>query len=42
MLRGRRQVRWRVAEQLAVAWVVTLPSALLAGAMVAWLVGRLT
>lgn len=32
MLRGLRQVRWRVAAQLAVAWVLTLPSAALLGA----------
>jgi PiT family inorganic phosphate transporter len=42
MLRGPRQVRWRVAEQLALAWVITLPLAAVVGALVAWLVGRLT
>jgi PiT family inorganic phosphate transporter len=40
VLRGRRQVRWRVAEQLALAWVITLPLAAVAGAAVAWLMGR--
>jgi PiT family inorganic phosphate transporter len=40
VLRGRRQVRWRVAGQLALAWVVTLPSAVVAGAGVAWLIRR--
>jgi PiT family inorganic phosphate transporter len=40
MLRGRRQVRWRVAAQLALAWAVTLPSAAVAGALVAVAVGR--
>lgn len=40
MLRGLRQVRWRVAEQLVLAWVITLPSAAVAGAVVAWLTGR--
>jgi PiT family inorganic phosphate transporter len=41
MQRGRRQVRWRVAEQLALAWVITLPSAAIIGAAVAWIVGSL-
>jgi PiT family inorganic phosphate transporter len=41
MQRGLRQVRWRVAEQLAMAWVVTLPSAAIIGAAVAWIVGSL-
>lgn len=40
VLRGRRQVRWRVAEQLALAWVITLPLAAVTGAAVAWLIGR--
>jgi PiT family inorganic phosphate transporter len=40
VLRGRRQVRWRVAEQLALAWVLTLPLAAVTGAAVAWLIGR--
>lgn len=31
MLRGVRQVRWRSAAQLALAWIVTLPSAALVG-----------
>jgi PiT family inorganic phosphate transporter len=39
--RGLRQVRWRVAEQLAVAWVMTLPSAAIIGVAVAWIVGSL-
>jgi PiT family inorganic phosphate transporter len=39
--RGLRQVRWRVAEQLALAWVITLPSAAIIGAAVAWIVGSL-
>ncbi|HSJ46855.1 MAG TPA: inorganic phosphate transporter [Euzebyales bacterium] len=34
MLRGLRQVRWRVAGQLALAWVLTLPSAAVVGAVV--------
>jgi PiT family inorganic phosphate transporter len=41
MQRGLRQVRWRVAEQLALAWVITLPSAAIIGAAVAWIVGSL-
>lgn len=35
LLRGRRQIRWRVAGQLGVAWVVTLPAAAIAGAAMA-------
>ena len=35
LLRGRRQVRWRVAAQLALAWVVTLPAAAVTGALIA-------
>jgi len=31
MLRGLRQVRWRAAGQLALAWVLTLPSAAVVG-----------
>jgi PiT family inorganic phosphate transporter len=31
MLRGLRQVRWRVAGQLALAWVLTLPTAAIVG-----------
>ncbi len=31
LLRGLRQIRWRVAGQLAVAWMLTLPSAAVAG-----------
>jgi PiT family inorganic phosphate transporter len=42
MLRGRRQVRWQVARRLALAWVMTLPSAAVVGAVVAWVVGRVT
>jgi PiT family inorganic phosphate transporter len=38
VLRGRRQVRWRVVEQLAMAWVITLPVAAVAGAGIAWLI----
>jgi PiT family inorganic phosphate transporter len=41
MRRGLRQIRWRVAQQLALAWVLTLPSAAAVGAGVAWMVGRL-
>ena len=41
MMRGRRQVRWRVAERLAMAWVVTLPSAAFIGAIASWAVRRL-
>lgn len=41
LLRGRRQVRWRVAGQLALAWIVTLPSAAAAGALFAVVTGRL-
>ena len=41
LLRGRRQVRWRVAAQLALAWAVTLPSAAVAGALIAVLAGSL-
>jgi PiT family inorganic phosphate transporter len=41
MQRGRRQVRWRVAERLAMAWVMTLPSAAIIGAVAAWVVRRL-
>jgi inorganic phosphate transporter, PiT family len=40
VLRGGRQVRWRVAEQLALAWVLTLPLAAIAGAAVAWVIRR--
>lgn len=38
LLRGLRQVRWRVAGRLGVAWLLTLPSAALAGFLivVAW------
>jgi PiT family inorganic phosphate transporter len=38
MLRGVRRVRWRVAGQLAIAWVITLPSSAAAGAVGAWIV----
>ena len=41
MLRGRRQVRWQVARRLALAWVMTLPTAAVVGAVVAWVVGRM-
>jgi PiT family inorganic phosphate transporter len=34
MLRGLRQVRWRVAGQLVLAWVLTLPSAAVVGAAI--------
>jgi PiT family inorganic phosphate transporter len=34
--RGRRQVRWNVARTIVTAWVVTIPAAGLAGALV-WL-----
>jgi PiT family inorganic phosphate transporter len=34
MLRGLRQVRWRVAGQLALAWVLTLPTAAVVGAVI--------
>lgn len=34
MLRGLRQVRWRVAGQLALAWVLTLPAAAVLGAVI--------
>lgn len=34
MLRGRRQVRWRVAGQLGLAWVLTLPAAAVVGAVI--------
>jgi PiT family inorganic phosphate transporter len=38
MLRGVRQVRWRIAAQLVLAWVLTLPSATAVGLgfVVAW------
>lgn len=39
MLRGVRRVRWRVAGQLAMAWVITLPSAAVAGVAAAWIIG---
>lgn len=42
MLRGVRQVRWRVAGQLAAAWLITLPSATAAGIAVAWVVRGVT
>jgi inorganic phosphate transporter, PiT family len=42
MLRGRRQVRWQVAQRLALAWVMTLPSAAVVGAVGAWVVGSVT
>jgi PiT family inorganic phosphate transporter len=41
LLRGRRQVRWRVAGQLAVAWVLTLPAAGVVGALAGWIIWRL-
>lgn len=41
MLRGLRQVRWRVAQQLVLAWIVTLPSAALVGTGIAWFMGRM-
>lgn len=31
LLRGLRQIRWRVAGQLAIAWLLTLPAALVVG-----------
>lgn len=34
MLRGLRQVRWRVAGQLGLAWVLTLPAAAVMGAVI--------
>ena len=34
MLRGLRQVRWRVAGQLALAWVLTLPTAAVMGLVI--------
>lgn len=34
MLRGLRQVRWRVAGQLGLAWVLTLPAAAVVGAVI--------
>ena len=34
LLRGLRQIRWRVAGQLAVAWMLTLPTAALAGVVI--------
>lgn len=34
MLRGLRRVRWRVAGQLALAWVLTLPTAAVVGAVI--------
>jgi inorganic phosphate transporter, PiT family len=40
MLRGRRQVRWQVARQLALAWLMTLPAAAVVGGAIAWVVGR--
>lgn len=42
MLRGVRQVRWRVAGRLVVAWIITLPTAALIGMVTAWSIGRLT
>jgi PiT family inorganic phosphate transporter len=42
LLRGLRQVRWRVAAQLALAWIITLPSAAAGGAGAAWMIGRMT
>jgi inorganic phosphate transporter, PiT family len=41
MLRGMRQVRWQVARRLALAWVITLPSAAILGAVVAWVARRM-
>ena len=41
LLRGLRQVRWRVAAQLALAWIITLPSAAAVGAGTGWVMGRL-
>ncbi len=41
LLRGRRQVRWRVAAQLVLAWALTLPSAAVVGALLAVLAGSL-
>jgi PiT family inorganic phosphate transporter len=41
LLRGLRQVRWRVAAQLALAWVITLPSAAAVGAGAGWVTGRI-
>lgn len=34
ILRGLRQVRWRVAGQLVLAWVLTLPTAAVLGAVI--------
>ncbi len=34
LVRGLRRVRWRVAGQLGVAWLLTLPSAALAGFLI--------
>lgn len=36
MLRGLRQIRWRVAGQLVLAWLLTLPSAAVLGAVIVW------
>lgn len=38
LLLGLRQVRWRLAGELAVAWLLTLPAAGLVGAVIAWIV----
>lgn len=42
MLRGLRQVRWRVAGQLVVAWVLTMPTAALVGVVIGRAVGVAT
>jgi PiT family inorganic phosphate transporter len=34
LLRGLRQIRWRTAGQLVVAWLLTLPTAVLAGVVI--------
>ena len=42
VLRGVRRVRWRIAGRLAMAWVITLPSAAVAGAAAAWIMRGVT
>ncbi|MGH7575671.1 MAG: inorganic phosphate transporter, partial [Longimicrobiales bacterium] len=40
MRRGLRQIRWRVAARLALAWLLTLPTSALVGLVLALALGR--